>query len=236
MKITIIYDNQADEGFKFGWGFSCLVNQRILFDTGEAPEPLFHNMDRLKVNINKIEAVVISHDHWDHTDGLWELLKKRKGLRVYACPGFSRKFKNKVKKHQGFLIEAETHLEIGQNISITGEIEGEYGGSRMPEQALVIKTERGITIITGCSHPGIVTMIKKVIEFFPQKRISAVLGGFHLITHDRDRIQSIAASMKNMGVENVGPTHCSGQDAQMIFKESYGEHFLSIRAGGIFEI
>jgi 7,8-dihydropterin-6-yl-methyl-4-(beta-D-ribofuranosyl)aminobenzene 5'-phosphate synthase len=45
MKSMIIYDNTAEEGFQSGWGFSCLVDQRILFDTGEKSASLFSNMD-----------------------------------------------------------------------------------------------------------------------------------------------------------------------------------------------
>jgi len=237
MQVHIIFDNDAmNEQFFSGWGFSCLIDQRILFDTGEKPEYLFHNMDMLKVDINKIEAVVISHDHWDHTGGLWELLKKRRGIRVYACPGFSPAFKTKVRQLQGMLIEAETYQEIDQSISITGEIRGECREAYIPEQALILKTERGITVITGCSHPGIVTMIQNVKSLLPQSRISLVFGGFHLMGKNRHTVQSIVSSMIDMKVEKVGPTHCTGHEAQMIFKSGYGDHFLSIQAGKILEI
>lgn len=236
MKATIIYDNTAEEGYQSGWGLSCLVDQKILFDTGKAPDPLFYNMDRLNVDVNKIEAVVISHDHWDHAGGLWELLKKRKGLTVYACPGFSADFKKKVKRLGGTLIEAESHLRINQNISVTGEIPGEYKGSSMPEQALMVKTERGITVITGCSHPGIVMMIQKAKAIFPRERIALVLGGFHLMNQNRKNIESIVSAIKDMGVEKIGPTHCTGQEAQRIFKNSYKDHFLFIIAGQTLDI
>ena len=236
MNAIIIYDNTAKKGFQSGWGFSCLVDQKIMFDTGEAPAPLFHNMEMLKVDISNIEAVVISHDHWDHTGGLWELLKKRKGIAVYACPGFSADFKKEVNHLDGRLIEAETRLKINQNISITGEISGEYGGAYMSEQALMVKTERGITVVTGCSHPGIVIIIQKAREIFPQERISLVFGGFHLMDQNKQMIETIVATMKDMGVENVGPTHCTGQEAQHIFKNSYADHFLSIMAGQTLEI
>ena len=105
MTFTVLYDNSThNPSILSGWGFSCLIDEHILFDTGEAPDSLFHNMDQLNVNPEKIESVVISHDHWDHTGGLWELLKKRKGLKVYACPGFSSEFKKRVTALKGTLI------------------------------------------------------------------------------------------------------------------------------------
>jgi 7,8-dihydropterin-6-yl-methyl-4-(beta-D-ribofuranosyl)aminobenzene 5'-phosphate synthase len=236
MKIAIAYDNSSREGFRSGWGFSCLVNQKILFDTGEAPEPLFYNLDRMGINTETIEAVVISHDHWDHTGGLWEVLRRLGGTRVYVCPGFSAEFKNKVNRLGGRLIEADSHLEIEGDISVTGEIPGEYNGSYMPEQALMISTEDGVVIITGCSHPGIVAIVKTVKRIYRERRLSAVLGGFHLLDKDRKTIESVVKALKDMGVEKVGPTHCTGDEARMLFRRSFGDRFLPVMAGKTIEI
>ena len=77
MKITIVYDNQADEGLKPGWGFSCLIEtkEKILFDTGDSGENLIYNLRQLNIQPESVVAVVISHNHWDHTGGLKEFLK-----------------------------------------------------------------------------------------------------------------------------------------------------------------
>ncbi|MBN1349594.1 MBL fold metallo-hydrolase [candidate division KSB1 bacterium] len=237
MNAVIIYDNATDnEEIRYGWGFSCLVDQRILFDTGEQADSLFHNMKQLHVDIDQIEAVVISHDHWDHTGGLWALLNKRNRLPIYACPGFSAEFKQKVRQCKGTLIEAETYKDIDEGVAITGEIPGEYNGAFMPEQALMLKSGKGITVITGCSHPGIVTMIQTVKRFYSDTQIPLVFGGFHLMNTKPAAIRRIAASMREIGVEKVGPTHCSGHEAQMIFKEIYGDDFIAIKAGHALEI
>jgi len=237
MNITIIYDNSSSSSdVVAGWGFSCLVDRRILFDTGENGDSLLHNMEQLNSDPSKIELVVISHDHWDHTGGLWELLKVRRGLRVYSCPGFSQAFKNKVEQLGGDLVEADSHLQIGRGISVTGEIPGKYKDASMPEQALTVETQDGITVITGCSHPGIVSMVRVVKQQSPDSNISLVFGGFHLMNQDRRTIQTIAESMKEMGVERVGPTHCTGYDAQLVFKQVYRDNYLTIQAGNSFEI
>ena len=106
MRIKVIFDKGAlDKNLCTGWGVSFLVDDKILFDTGENGEWLLKNMRSLGVEIKKIEAVVISHDHWDHWGGLWEILKEKKGLKVYSCPGFSKEFKDKAKEAQAELIE-----------------------------------------------------------------------------------------------------------------------------------
>ena len=77
MKFKILYDNNALEGFKLDWGFSCLVENRekVLFETGADSAPLLYNMEKLKINPEDIDIVVLSHSHWDHTGGLKGFLK-----------------------------------------------------------------------------------------------------------------------------------------------------------------
>jgi 7,8-dihydropterin-6-yl-methyl-4-(beta-D-ribofuranosyl)aminobenzene 5'-phosphate synthase len=163
-------------------------------------------------------------------------LKKRRGLKVYACPGFSEGFKREVVESEGRLIESATFQEIDADVSVTGEIPGKYKGSYMPEQALMVKTKNGISVITCCSHPGILTMIEKVKTIFPKECIDLVLGGFHLKDLDEKTIRSIVSVFKAMGVIRVGPTHCTGEKAQALFQNSYEGHFLSIMAGQTLEV
>ncbi|MDD5109444.1 MAG: MBL fold metallo-hydrolase [Candidatus Omnitrophota bacterium] len=237
MKIKVLFDKGAlDKNLRTGWGVSFLIDDRILFDTGEKGEWLLENMRVLEVAIDKIEAVVISHDHWDHWGGLWELLKERKGLRVYACPGFSREFKDRVKDAQAELIEAEKFTKISDDIHITGEIPGAYKGKYMPEQAIVLRTENGLTIITGCAHPGILKMVEKVKGKFSSDPLYLVLGGFHLMESDKYAVEIVAENFKKMGIIKAGPMHCSGEAAEDIFKKCYAENFVLIQAGQEMEV
>ncbi|MBD3386778.1 MBL fold metallo-hydrolase [candidate division KSB1 bacterium] len=236
MKTIILYDNTAQNGLKSGWGFSALVDDRILFDTGEDSGSLFYNMDRLGIEPDTIEAVVISHDHWDHTGGLRKVLEHTRDLPVYACPDFSKDFKSRVIESGGRLVDTDDFITIDNQILSTGQIAGEYKGEYLPEQALVLRTEHGLSIITGCSHPGIVTIVDKVKQNFPREPVSAVLGGFHLMVKDKLTIESIVKTMRDMGVDKVGPTHCTGDEGKYLFKKYYGKNFLVIEAGVVLDL
>ncbi len=213
-----------------------MIDQNVLFDTGEESDYLFKNMNNLDIDISKIDTVVISHDHWDHTGGLWDLLKKKEGIDVYGCPNFSEDFKEKVVSLGGNLILAEKLTEVKQGIYITGEIAGNYKSSFIAEQALLIKRKKGIIMITGCSHPGIVTIIKEIKKNFPKERINLVFGGFHLMDKSTREIELIVENFKELKVEKVGPTHCTGYEAQRIFENAYKDKFIEISTGKAFEI
>ncbi len=231
MQIKILYDNfSLNRKFKSGWGFSCLVDEKILFDTGEDATALLKNMETMKADISQFEAVVISHDHWDHQGGLGGVLERNSKLKVYACPGFSRDFKDRVKSYGSRLIELDKFSLIADNVYSTGEIKGIYAGGNMPEQSLVLKTSPGITIITGCAHPGIIKIIENVKENLPGN-IHLVMGGFHLLKEDKKSIISIVNKFRQSGVARVAPSHCSGADAAAEFRKEYKENFIELKAG-----
>jgi 7,8-dihydropterin-6-yl-methyl-4-(beta-D-ribofuranosyl)aminobenzene 5'-phosphate synthase len=188
-------------------------------------------MERMNVDITQIEAVVISHDHWDHIDGLWDILKKRPDIIVYLCPGFSSECKKKIKNAGGRIVESSYSMKIGENVFLTGEIASIYKNEYMPEQSLIIKKDKGITVITGCAHPGIVRIVDRVIELFPDEHLHMIAGGFHLKDTNEMEIKHIINEFKKRNIDYVAPAHCTGEEAVRLLKETYGERFLSVRAG-----
>ena len=236
MQLEIICDNRAwDKRLDICWGFSCLIGKDILFDTGESESVLLGNMQRLNISPENISTVAISHDHYDHTGGLTGLLRENSKIRVYGLSKFSNSFKEKVKNSGAKLIEENNFTQIMPNIYLTGEMPTYYGGSPLSEQSLVIKTSTGLVIITGCSHPGIVKIIEKVKKNLPDP-IYLVLGGFHLMEEDERVIEMIVEKFHELSVKKVGPTHCTGDKAIKMFKQSYKENFIEAGAGKIVQV
>ncbi|MCD6565955.1 MAG: MBL fold metallo-hydrolase, partial [Bacteroidales bacterium] len=99
--MTVLYDNYVySEGTKNAWGFSCFIEgteKNILFDTGGEGKVLMHNIDKLNINPESVETIVISHNHWDHTGGLFTFLEKKSGIPVYLPHSFPGEFIDKVK-------------------------------------------------------------------------------------------------------------------------------------------
>ncbi len=232
MRVKVLFDKETcDKKLHTGWGVSFLVNDEIIFDTGEKGEWLLENIDKLKVDIDELKSVVISHQHWDHTNGLWALLEKKKNIKVYICPDFSQEFKDKINNLGGKIVECKDFVKVDDNIFSTGQIEGFYEGGYLLEQALVLKIKDNLVVMTGCSHPGIVKILKIIKNKFIKEKVYFVFGGFHLMDKDNREIKIIVEMFKEIGVEKVGPTHCTGYDAQSVFKEAYKDNFIFVKVG-----
>lgn len=234
VKITILYDNYVfAEGTKSDWGFSCLVEgteKTILFDTGTRPEILFHNIGKLQVNLSNVEQIVISHNHGDHTGGLFSVLEKNPNVSVYLPYSFPYEFVRRVEKAGANVVAVKEPKKICENVFLTGEM-----GDRIKEHSLILYTQKGMIVITGCSHPGIVNILKKSKEVL-NKKIYLVFGGFHLMRHSEAELKNIIREFKNLGVIHCGATHCTGDKAIRLFKEAFGENYVEMGTGRILEI
>jgi len=231
MQIKVICDNRIyNDKLDICWGLSCLIDEVLLFDTGESEKVLLGNMQKLNVSVENISTVVISHDHYDHTGGLWGLLRENPRIRVYGLSKFSSLFKERVKNFGAELIEENKFTQIMPHIYLTGEMPTYYGNNPLSEESLIIGAEPGLIIITGCSHPGIIKIIEKVKKNLPEP-VYLVMGGFHLMDKDERVVDMIIKRFRELEVKKVGPTHCTGDKAIEMFKREYKENFMEVGAG-----
>jgi len=232
--LTVVYDNNPyDERLETRWGFSCLVEgaeETIIFDLGGEGSVLLRNMEKLKIDPQSINIVVLSHIHGDHVGGLSPFLEENPNVTVYMPRSFPESVKGDLKRTGAKLVQVRGPTKICKEVYSTGEL-----GGWLKEQSLIVKTAKGLVVITGCAHPGIVNISKKAKGML-ETDIYLVIGGFHLGGMSSQRIGQIVNEMKGEGVKKVAPCHCSGDLARKLFKQAYGENFILAGVGKRIEI
>jgi 7,8-dihydropterin-6-yl-methyl-4-(beta-D-ribofuranosyl)aminobenzene 5'-phosphate synthase len=232
--LTVLYDNTAaSDRCAADWGFSALIEGfggTVLFDAGTKEEVFRGNVEALGIDLSKVNAVVISHDHGDHTGGLPVLLRKKPGIPVHV-PAFARPdFLAALKELGGQAVPVNEARALYPGVLSTGDL-----GEAIHEQALVLDTPRGLVVVTGCAHPGIVPLLERA-RAIGKKDVWMVLGGFHLKDTPAPDVERIVGRFRELGVKRVGASHCTGDAAIQVFRKVFGPDFVELGAGRRIEL
>lgn len=236
MQIKLIAEGSTKfQRFIKRWGISFLIGEDVLFDTFGDEKIFFRNLRKFKIDINKIKYVIISHDHWDHTAGLWSILKQRKDVRVYVGANFSPVFREKVHACSTNVVEVKGFVRITEGVYSTGQIPGKYAGDDIFEQAVVVSTVTGFSLITGCAHPNIIKIVEHVKQQL-DKTPYLVIGGLHLKDESIGSTKDTIKKLRQMGVLRISPLHCSGKNAVEYAKEEFREQYRKLTEGQSMDI
>ena len=218
IRVVVVVDNyQYREGLKTEWGLSVYVEVRdikFFFDTGPDPAVLKHNAKLLGINLSDLDFIIISHEHCDHRCGLPYVAEVRPGIKVYV-PASSKLLKEYAADLGFRVIGVGKTIEVAPGIYVIGET---YGPPY--EVAVAVNTSKGLIVLVGCSHPGVNTILKKVINDVGGS-IYAVIGGFHLSSAPEGEIISVVDDLVSLGVKKVYPIHCSGDYIRNYLKTNY---------------
>jgi len=228
--ITTVYDNyQVNPALTTAWGFGCVIRtaqEGILFDTGGDSSILLGNMEKMGISPEDIDIVVISHIHGDHVGGLDGFLERNGKVEVYIPASFPDSLREKIKSRGAEYRDVTGCIKICDGVYTTGEM-----GSSIREQSLVLNTGEGLVVITGCAHPGIVSIVEKARRVLPDRSIYLVMGGFHLSGASDSQLKGIIEGFRGLGVQKVAPSHCSGDRCRELFRQEYGEDYVEGGAG-----
>jgi 7,8-dihydropterin-6-yl-methyl-4-(beta-D-ribofuranosyl)aminobenzene 5'-phosphate synthase len=164
-------------------------------------------MQKLGISPKEIGDVFISHFHFDHTGGLSAFLERNNKVRVWLPPSF-RGVKNAKE-----VIKVEKPSKLYEGIYSTGELEG-------IEQSLCVKTEKGIVVIAGCSHPRMQHILDTAAQF---GEVYGIIGGFH-----GNRPEALK------GLNLICATHCTQYIPEI--KAMYPQQYVEGGAGKVIEI
>jgi 7,8-dihydropterin-6-yl-methyl-4-(beta-D-ribofuranosyl)aminobenzene 5'-phosphate synthase len=223
VSVTIIYNNYPDDAsLETDWGFACLVEyqgHQLLFDAGRNPTLFRKNVGLLEIIPEKIPTFFLSHGHSDHTAGIRWITEINPSVKCYLPATYAEDLKANGKLHSNSTGLSEPAHLFGPFYS-TGD-----NFASFKEQGLVIKTEDGGVLITGCGHPGIIEMLSVATENLGIE-VHTVIGGLHLLQTPDEEVKRIASELQNMGIKTICPTHCTGDRAMAIFNEVFGAGYL----------
>lgn len=234
IEITVLFnDIPADARLETAHGLACLIEgkeQTILFDTGGDGHMLLDNMHKLGKDPQRVGIVIISHQHWDHSGGLFTVLRSTGPVRAFMPKAFAKDFVSHAARLGADVTTVDGPIEIIPGVYSTGQMGDETLVRERREQSLVLDTAAGTAVLTGCAHPGIVDIVKRAKEIRPGE-IAIALGGFHLKDSDESGVNIVIKALKDLGVKKMGCSHCTGEPQTELFQAAWPNDFVPFGCG-----
>jgi len=234
LTITVVFNNISNnDNLKSAWGFAAWIEDNegaVLFDSGSDGNILLDNITAAGLDLTRLHTMVISHEHWDHVNGLPVITSKlRRQLSVFVPAGIEQKIRDLIPGAD--IIPVTAPQCITGSIWTTGPLTASHKGDKLFEQALLISKEGKSYIITGCSHPGIEQVVAEAKNHFPGNEIALVAGGFHMDGQSEQDIRKVIEKLSAMNVRHVAPSHCTGEKAIKLFSETWKDDFIQLSLG-----
>jgi len=245
MRITCLVEDRARPPLRAEHGLSLHIegDVNILFDTGQSG--LFiENAELLGVDLGDVDLAIISHGHYDHGGGLTHFLDVNENAEVLIGRGAfrgRRAVEDGAERFIGIeeitdprirLIDEDTVIHEGYTIlkGFSGPYRRPDGNSTLfmesasglvpdtfdDELVLVVDGPGGLTVVTGCSHSGILNILSTVRSHLPDRRIGMVVGGLH-ISGDAPYV---ASELRGFDIGKIYTGHCTSEDALRVLGRS----------------
>lgn len=233
--------------------------RRILFDTGNDAAVFARNVAAKGVDLSTIDSVVLSHRHADHMAGLATVLAANPDITIHApqegfgifgssLPStFYRKDPSlpaRMRYYDGSPPETMTFgsawpgatfkplsetTEIAPGVWAIATVSDAPGTRELRELSLAIRTDQGLLLVVGCSHPGLPVIVAEAAKIDPHLHL--VIGGFHYVNADDAAIQTLVAALAPYRIDYIAPGHCTGEATFAALQTAFGARYLYAGVG-----
>ncbi len=248
MKLKVLEDNNTfiDMYYLAEPGVSYYIEDegdKILFDVGYS-SVVVENAKKMNIDLNKVNKLVISHGHDDHTGGLSNFFKDKREVELIAHPDCFNYKEDATGLYIGSPLTREKlsnvcklnlskqPIQVSKNIIYLGEIptinefeprysigkciidDNKMDDTIVDDSAIVYKSDKGLFVITGCSHSGICNILEYAKKVCNDQRIYGVIGGFHLFDVN-ERLEKTITYLKENNIKLLYPCHCVSLKAKI---------------------
>jgi 7,8-dihydropterin-6-yl-methyl-4-(beta-D-ribofuranosyl)aminobenzene 5'-phosphate synthase len=268
LQITVLADNSVGSPDLLAeHGLSMLIeadDRRILFDTGQG-RVLLDNLAALGIRLAPLDAIVLSHGHYDHTGGLSAVLQENSPSAIFVHPAaLNQKYVKGEQPPRSIGIPGPSHdaldtiqerivwtrsaTEVVPGVWCTGEIPRVHAAEQterhffldadcrepdplVDDQALVVETMRGLVVIAGCAHSGVVNTLGHVNKLAGRDEVYALTGGLHLERASYKQLEEAGNAIGRRNIQLLAPCHCTGVGAHAYFRGRFHSRVHEVGAG-----
>ncbi len=259
--ITALIENTVSRGgLAAEHGLSLLVEtdgQRILFDTGQGPN-FYANAKNLGHDLSRVDAVVLSHGHYDHAGGLETFCRANSRAPIYAKPDLFRPkyhgagrfigvpdrpdlFGSRIRFVNGtteiapdFFLVPDIPLKYPHDAHLDGFTVRDGDAGRpddfSDELFAAVVADGNLSVISGCSHRGITNILAAARARFTEP-LDLVLGGFHLGGDTDAKALQTLNKLKSFRPRRIGVCHCTGVEKYPLVKKVFGDRAFYFQTG-----
>lgn len=251
MKITVLIENEGEGELCAEHGLSLYLNTAhgsVLLDAGTSGD-FIRNAQALGCPLDDLFAAVLSHGHYDHSDGFPALFQQNESVRVYARPAVLETQYAADGRYIGLssaLLEGYTDRFI-----LSDECRAIAPGLWLVpdgvthEQSLVAETEKGLAVMNSCCHAGPDAIVADILARFPGKKVYALIGGLHLmgpggvstLGMTPEKVAALAHRLtEELGVERIYTGHCTGAPAYALLEQTAPGKIFPLHTGDVLEL